>query len=136
MYGLPQAGLLANELLEKRLNAKGYKQSKLVPGLWKHEWRPIQFTLVVDDFGVKYVGEEHANHLKDTLLEHYKVTTDWTGTRYIGITLDWDYTRRQVHLSMPGYVAKALKQFHHTKPTRKQHSPFPSTKIEYGAKQQ
>ena len=33
MYGLPQAGLLANELLEKRLNKNGYKQSKLVPGL-------------------------------------------------------------------------------------------------------
>jgi len=25
MYGLPQAGLLANELLKKRLNKKGYK---------------------------------------------------------------------------------------------------------------
>ena len=63
MYGLPQAGLIANELLEKRLNKHGYRQSKLVPGLWKHDTRPIQFTLVVDDFGVKYVGEEHAQHL-------------------------------------------------------------------------
>ena len=33
MYGLPQSGLLANELLEKRLNKNGYHQSKLVPGL-------------------------------------------------------------------------------------------------------
>ena len=33
MYGLPQAGLLANKLLEKRLNENGYFQSKLVPGL-------------------------------------------------------------------------------------------------------
>ena len=31
MYGLPQSGLLANELLEKRLNKHGYHQSKLVP---------------------------------------------------------------------------------------------------------
>jgi hypothetical protein len=36
MHGLPQAGLLANELLEQRLNKHGYFQSKLVPGLWKH----------------------------------------------------------------------------------------------------
>ena len=50
MYGLPHAGLLANELLEKCLNENGYRQSKLVPGLWKHDWRPIQFTLVVADF--------------------------------------------------------------------------------------
>ena len=91
MYGLPQAGLLANELLKKRLNKHGYRQSKLVPGLWKHDTRPIQFTLVDDDFGVKYVGEEHAQHLKNTLEAHYKLTCDWTGTRYIGITLDWDY---------------------------------------------
>jgi hypothetical protein len=37
MYELPQAGLLANELLEKRLNACGWRQSKLVPSLWKHD---------------------------------------------------------------------------------------------------
>ena len=36
MYGLPQVGLLANKLLEQRLNKHGYFQSKLVPGLWKH----------------------------------------------------------------------------------------------------
>ena len=65
MYGLPQAGTLAQELLEKRLNKQGYYQSKIVPGLWLHEWRPIQFTLVVDDFGVKYVGREHAQRPVD-----------------------------------------------------------------------
>ncbi len=135
MYGLPQAGLLANELLEKRLNKRGYHQSKLVPGLWTHDTRPIQFTLVVDDFGVKYVGEEHAQHLKTTLEEHYKLTCDWTGTRYIGITLDWDYNKRQVHLSMPHYVSKALKQFQHIA-SKIQHSPYPSIPIQYGAKQQ
>jgi hypothetical protein len=64
LYGIPQSGLLASELLEKRLNKHGYRQSKLVPCLWKHDTRPIQFTLVVDDFGVKYEGEEHAQHLK------------------------------------------------------------------------
>ena len=136
MYGLPQAGLLANELLEKRLNENGYRQSKLVPGLWKHDWQPIQFTLVVDDFGVKYVGEEHAKHLQATLERHYKVTQDWAGTRYIGITLDWDYDKCQVHLSMPGYVTKALKQFDHPTPKRKQNAPFPSERIIYGAKTQ
>jgi hypothetical protein len=100
MYSLPQAGLLANELLEKRLNKRGYWQSKLVPGLWKHDTRPIQFTLVVD-VGIKYVGKEHAQHLKNALKEHYKLTCDWTGKQYIGITLDWDYNKRHIHISMP-----------------------------------
>jgi len=31
MYGLPHAGLIANQLLEQRLNKHGYRQSTLVP---------------------------------------------------------------------------------------------------------
>ena len=48
MYGLPQAGLIAQELLEKRLNEEGYFQSKLVPGFWTHQWRPGD-TLIWDN---------------------------------------------------------------------------------------
>ena len=135
MYGLPQSGLLANELLERRLNKHGYRQSKLVPGLWRHDTRPIQFTLVVDDFGVKYINKDDAQHLQKVLEKHYKITMDWDGRRYIGITLDWDYKRRQVHLSMPGYIKAALLQFQH-KLRNKRHSPFQSTPIQYGAKTQ
>ena len=54
MYGLPQAGILANKLLKKRLAKKGYYEMPHTPGLWKHIWRPIMFSLVVDDFGIKY----------------------------------------------------------------------------------
>jgi hypothetical protein len=136
MYGLPHVGLIANELLEKRLNKAGYFQSKYVPGLWSHQTRPIVFTLVVDDFGVKYVGKEHALHLKSVIEEHYKCSADWTGTRYIGITLDWDYSNRKVHLSIPGYKDKALKQFQHHQPSDLQHSPFQCKEINYGAKKQ
>ena len=53
MYGLPQAGLLAQELLEKRLGEDGYYQSNFTPGLCLYESRPISFSLCVDDFGVK-----------------------------------------------------------------------------------
>ena len=48
MYVLPQAVLLAQQLIEKRLNAKGYNQSTLAPGLWTHSWIPITFTLCVE----------------------------------------------------------------------------------------
>ena len=63
MYGLPQSVILAQTLLEKRLNAYGYHQNRFTPDLWTHEWRTICFTLVVDNFGVKYVGKEHADYL-------------------------------------------------------------------------
>ncbi len=59
MYGLPQAGIIVQELLEECLLEAGYSQSKTTPGYWKHDWRPISFTLVVDDFGIKYIRQEH-----------------------------------------------------------------------------
>ncbi len=63
MWGLPQGGILANKLLQRRLLPHGYYKCNNTPGLWKHERRPISFTLVVDNFGVKYVGKEHVDHL-------------------------------------------------------------------------
>lgn len=87
MYGLPQAGLLANTLLEKRLKKHGYYKRKLVPGLWKDKWHPMQFIMVVNNLGVEYTGKEHAKHLRNVIKKYYPVTKDWTGKRYIGITL-------------------------------------------------
>ena len=45
------------------MNKPGNHQSKIIPGLWKHDTQPISFTLMVDNFGVKYVKEEHVEHL-------------------------------------------------------------------------
>jgi len=133
MYGLPHAGIIAQELLTKRLEEHGYYQSDHTPGFWKHKWRPICFSLVVDDFGVKYVGEEHAHHLINVLKEHYEVATDWEGKKYNGITLDWDYDRREVHLSMPGYCKEALIRFNHTL-QKINHQPYKHNEPKYGAK--
>ena len=91
MYGLPQSGILAQELLKKRLGNTGYHQSTHTPGLWTHEWRPICFTLVVDNFRVKYVGEDYAPHLVSVIQKDYDVTSYWKGSRYLGLTLDWNY---------------------------------------------
>ena len=136
MYGLPHAGRIAQDLLEKRLNLKGYRQSKICPGFWKHDWRPICFSLVVDDFGVKYVGKEHADHLMQTLEEDYTISHEWEGKRYIGLTIDWDYEGGEVHISMPNYIQEALTRFHHTKPRTPQDQPHPHIPPKYGAKQQ
>ncbi len=70
MYGLLQAGILAQELLEKRLNSHSYRQSAITPGLWRHDFRPISFTLCVDDFCIKYIGREHVDHLSGILNQH------------------------------------------------------------------
>ncbi len=92
IWGLPQAGILANKLLRIRLLPHGYYECTHTPGLWRHLTHPISFTLVVDDFGVKYVGKEHIDHLIECLRENYELTEDWTGNLYCGIKLLWDYT--------------------------------------------
>jgi hypothetical protein len=58
MYSLPQAGILAHRLLEQQLNEHGYQQSQVTPGLWKHALRHISFTLCINNFGMKYFGQE------------------------------------------------------------------------------
>jgi hypothetical protein len=70
------------------------------------------------------------------LEDKYLITTDWTGTLYIGLTLAWDYKARTVDLSMPGYVTKALERFQHPPPKRPQHSPHDWQAPQYGVKTQ
>jgi hypothetical protein len=82
MFGLKQAGLLANQLLQTRLAPFGYYPARHTPGLWLNKTRPIAFSLIVDDVTVKYVGKQHADHLMNVLLQSYELTTDWEGKVY------------------------------------------------------
>jgi len=123
IYGLPQAGILANKLLRQRLRPAGYYEVAHTPSLWKHTTRHIQFTLTVDNFGVKYVGKDNADHLIAALRKHYEVEEDWKGSLYCGITLNWNYAQGHVDISMPGYVNKLLARFDHKPPARPQNSP-------------
>ncbi len=38
VYRLPQAGIIAQELLKERLIVAGYRQRKPTPGYWTHDW--------------------------------------------------------------------------------------------------
>jgi endonuclease I len=67
----------------------------------------------MDDFGIKYIGKENADHLLNALKEMYEVTEDCSGKLYCGISLDWDYKKKTVDLSMPGYIANALHKIQH-----------------------
>ena len=74
VYGIPQSGLLAQKLLEKRLNKKGCHQSEITSVIWKRKWRPICFALCLDYFGVKYVGKHRIEHLMSVLIENHKIS--------------------------------------------------------------
>ena len=111
--GFCQSGALAAKKLAANLKPYGYYKIAETNGLWKHESCPISFTLAVDSFSVSYVDRADAEHLKAALKAHYPMTIDWSGDKYFGITLDWDYKKREMRSSMPVYVKKALKQFNH-----------------------
>ena len=139
-YGLPQAGKLANDLLRKRLDKAGYYEAATTPGLWRHKWRPIQFVLIVDDFGVEYVVKQHAQYLLDVLRKNYEMTTDWDGAKFAGVDLDWNYaanhSERTCRLSMEGYIECVLRKYGHPMPTKSQHTPHKHHDIIYGAVEQ
>jgi hypothetical protein len=136
MYGLPQAGILANELLQRNLAKDGYRPTQHTHGLWKQDTRPISFLLVVDDFGVKYPGREHAEHLMECIKKNYNISSDWNGSSYCGLSLDWDYKNRTVDLSMPGYIKAALHKYQHAAAARPEHAPNTWNPPMYGAKTQ
>jgi hypothetical protein len=127
VYGLKQEGLLANQLLQTRLAPFGYYPARHTPGLWLHKTRPIAFSLIVDNFAVKYVVKQHADHLINALLQIYELTTEWEAKVYSGMSLKWDYKNRTCDISMPGYVSKVLSKFQNDAPsTHNTHRPHMS----------
>jgi hypothetical protein len=113
-----------------------YQSLSKTRGLWKHDTHPISFSLVVDDFRVKYVGREHAEHLMECIKKNYNISRDWKGSAYCGLTLEWDYKNRIVDLSMPGYIKKALHKYQHAAPACPEHAPHTWNTPIYGAKTQ
>ena len=76
LYGLAQAGYIANKDLIKHLAPFSNYPSKKTPGLWLHKTRPVQFALVLNDFGAKYVNKDDINHLLEVVESKYPLKVD------------------------------------------------------------
>ncbi len=113
IWGITQAGILANKRLRRKLAPFGYYEHVSTPSLWYYKRRPILFTLAVNNFGVKYVNKEDIDYLIASIKKTYTLTKDWMGNLYCGIPLDWDYQNQTVDISMPGYVKKKLQEYNH-----------------------
>jgi hypothetical protein len=125
MYGLPQAIILANKLLKEGLAHHGYFEQPHTQGLWKHVTYPMWFNLCVDNFGIKYIGLEHLQHLYNVLRkETYEIVEHWMGNLYCRITLKWNYEKHNVDLAMLAYVKKQLTKYSHVAPLKPQHCPY------------
>ena len=135
--GLKQAGRIAQDRLIKHLAPHGYHPVARTPSLWRHKTNSVQFALVVDDFGVQYTSTADFDHLLAALNRLYTTTVDRTGSKFLGMTLDWCYgPNRHVDLSMPDYVTKALQRFSSFLPLRTSHAPHKWNEPIYGRHQQ
>ena len=136
IYGLKQSGEIAKQDLKANMAKNGYFPMKHTPGIFKHESIPLNFSLVVDDFGILYRSKADAKHLEAALTVHYPITTTWTGDKYIDIDLKRNHEKHELITSMKGYVKRALQEFKHPTPTKIHHGPEIFNTPDYGQQQQ
>ncbi len=107
-----------------------------MPSLWRHKWHPLQFCLIVDDFGVEYVGVEHFDYLLNLLKKFHGVQFNMAGNKLAGISIQWDYPGKRCRLSMPGYIGNLLLKLKYPCPPKPRLSPYACLLISYDAKSQ
>ena len=61
-----------------------------MPDFWKHKKGDLQFILVVDYFGIKYIKKANLNHLIALIKKYYDVIDDLEGKKYVKIELNRD----------------------------------------------
>ena len=126
--------------MHMRLDKAGCYEAATTPILWRHKWRPIQFVLILDDFGIKYVGNYHALHLLKILEETYEITADWEGNIFEGIDLAWYYNEQHSKItccmSINGHIDKLLIKYGYPRPSKARISPHKHREVIYGTKEQ
>ncbi len=101
-----------------------------------HRTNGFAYTLVVDDFFIKFKQHSAAEHLLSALRELYTITTDFSAKqKYVGITLDYNKKKRYIDMSIPGYVKKAIQRFQRTN-LKGADSPIICVSPNYGKDQQ
>ena len=136
LYGLPQAGRLAQKELVKHLESEGYIMSKNTPCLFHHISRPnIRFVLWVDDFLIKFsrLDKSDADHLITTLKKKYQIKIDWEGKQYLGMTIKRDRVNNTLNISMPGYIERMANELELVKNKKVTKSPITYTPPRYSS---
>ena len=89
IYEFLQIGMVAHKDLKNRLTSHRYAPVTFTLDLWTHKLNGILFTLVVDDFSIKYTSLSSLYHLLNILKIFYSITTNMKGDLCIGVTLQW-----------------------------------------------
>lgn len=81
----PNQASLPKSSSKNHLHEASYYHLNKTSGLWQHKWCPIMFTLIVDNFGIEYVGIQRTQYLQDNIKSHYDIVKNWKGNLYSGI---------------------------------------------------
>ena len=81
--------------------------------------RKTKFCLCVDDFGIQYFSKDDIDHLLRAFQTKYTITKDFTGKKFCGLDLRWNYTNGWVDVSMDNFVTKTLVKLNFQKSTKK-----------------
>ena len=135
MYGLAQAGRLAQDRLKQHLLLSGYSEAPQTPCLYLHKSRPTKFSLVVDDFGIKYSTDEDRDHLLACLRQLYIITTDDVGASYLGLTINYNRVARTINVSMPGVIKHYLERYQFVTKVKPTFAPMTLPPVKYGSHQ-
>jgi hypothetical protein len=100
--GLPQSGLLSQLRLVALLTQHGYSETS-TPMLFRHHTHSTAFSLVVDDFLVRYSHPSELDHLVSCLASLYyelKVHRDLPHYTYLGYTVDYPHLTLTLHVPL------------------------------------
>jgi hypothetical protein len=136
IFGHPQAGKIAQDELLPRLYAAGYAPIPDMPMCFADADQSTRFCLVVDDFGISSRTQAGTDRLLDTLRQHYPITYDPLGRKFLGMHIRQEKSPRRLTISMPGYIQQALDRFHLKAPHKPVLTPLPYNIPNYGQKVQ
>ena len=54
----------------------GYTSVTYTPGMWKHYSYTLHFSLVIDNFGIKYLIKVHSNHLLQIIMTKHTISAN------------------------------------------------------------
>jgi hypothetical protein len=134
--GSHKRGFLLTNSYKNNSCPMGIMNASTLPACGSTNGIPLHSPFVVDDFGVKYVGKEHANHLMKCIRANYKLIEDWSDNLYCSVKVKWDYNACTLDISMPGYVQKQLLKYKHVLSPRPQHCPYSPEPTKIGSEAQ
>jgi hypothetical protein len=91
-------------------------------------------SLIVDNFGVEYVGLKHFNYLLRILKKFHGIQYNMAGNRFSGMDIEWNYAAHHCRISMPGCISLLLLKYKHPQPAKSRLSPYKCLPIAYGSK--